>query len=509
LKPALVFIGFMGAGKSMALGAARDAGLEATEVDALMEEALGKPIAAAFEEDGEEAFRAHEDEVVGSLLEGADGGAIALGGGSVLSERVREALGRHVVVWLQVDAAQAWARIARSDRPLASSAEDVARLLEERLPFYERLADAILPPGDRGLVSRAMPSLVAMAGLPPGAKMLWASSASGEYPVFVGPGLLGVGPWPLEGRRFCVTDKAVGALYAERLEPLEARVEVEPGESAKTMAEAERVLRELALGGMTREDHVVALGGGVVGDLAGFCAHTYQRGVAVVQVPTTLVAQVDSAYGGKTGVDLPEGKNYAGAYHLPAAVIADTTTLASLPAEELSAGFAELLKTGLLAGGDLWERVRALESLDPNRLAGLVFACARYKCEVVAADERDAGLRAVLNLGHTVGHAIEAASGYRRYRHGEAVGLGLLAALRLSEAAGLRDEVESILARQALPTSLDPAIDADAVLAALERDKKRTAAGVGFVLLAEPGAPRTGELVDPAKVRAAVEELYR
>jgi shikimate kinase/3-dehydroquinate synthase len=508
-RPALAFIGFMGAGKSTALAAARDAGLQTTEIDALMEEAFGKPIRQAFEEDGEDAFRAREAEVVGALLEQADGGAIALGGGSVLSERVREALGRHFVVWLQVDAREAWRRIARSDRPLASNAEDVERLLVERLPFYESLADAILPPGDRGLVSRVMPSLVALTELPPGTMMLWASSDSGEYPVFVGSGLLGTGPWPLPGERFCITDAAVGPLYAERLQPLAAKVEVQPGETAKTMAEAERVLRELARAGMTREDHVVALGGGVVGDLAGFCAHLYQRGVPVVQVPTTLVAQVDSAYGGKTGVDLPEGKNYAGAYHLPAAVLADTATLASLPTEELAAGFVELLKTGLLAGGDLWGRTRALEALDPEQLADLVFACARYKCEIVAADERDAGMRAVLNLGHTVGHAIEAASGYERYRHGEAVGLGLLAALRLSEAPGLRDEVESILTRHGLPTDLDPSIELDEALAALQRDKKRTAEGVGFVLLSEPGEPRPGQLVDAAKVRSAVEELYR
>jgi len=229
----------------------------------------------------------------------------------------------------------------------------------------------------------------------------------------------------------------------------------------------------------------------------------------VVQVPTTLVAQVDSAYGGKTGVDLPEGKNYAGAYQLPAAVLVDTATLASLPPEELAAGFVELLKTGLLAGGELWERARGLEGLNPNQLAELVFACALYKCEVVAADERDTGLRAVLNLGHTVGHAIEAASNYERYRHGEAVGLGLLAALRLSEAAGLRDEVLTILRRHQLPVVLDSEIALDNVLESLQRDKKKTAAGVGFVLLTEPGAPRIGQLVDPAKVRTAVEELYR
>ena len=187
---------------------------------------------------------------------------------------------------------------------------------------------------------------------------------------------------------------------------------------------------------MTREDHVVALGGGVVGDLAGLVAHLYQRGVPVVQVPTTLVSQVDSAYGGKVGVDLPEGKNYAGAFQQPAAVIADTETLETLPPDELAAGFVEVLKTGLLAGGSLWERVRAIERIVPAELDDVVFACARYKCAIVAADELDTGLRNVLNLGHTVGHAIESATGYTAYRHGEAVGLGLLAALRLSERRG-------------------------------------------------------------------------
>lgn len=506
-RPAIVFIGFMGAGKSTALAAAQQAGLETTEIDQLMEAELGMPIADAFERHGEDGFRAREAEVVGALLHGADGGAIALGGGSVLSERVREALQRHVVVWLQIDADEAWRRIEGSNRPLARNAADVAELLETRLPLYEELADAVIPQGDRGQLERAFPSIQALSDLPEGAKLLWAASAAGEYPILVGRGLLDSGWWPLQGARFRISDGAVARLYGERIGSLAARIEVTPGEAAKTMVEAERVLRQLAREAMTREDHVVALGGGVVGDLAGFCAHVYQRGVPVVQVPTTLVAQVDSAYGGKTGVDLPEGKNYIGAYHLPAAVIADTSTLASLPAEELAAGFVEVLKTGLLAGGALWERVRGIEDLDPADLDDVVFACARHKCEVVAADERDAGLRHTLNLGHTVGHAIEAASGYTRYRHGEAVGLGLLAALRLSEAPELRDEVEAALNRCGLPTGLDPAIDVEATLAALQRDKKRTTAGVGFVLLAEPGAPRTGELVDPAKVEAAVKEL--
>jgi shikimate kinase / 3-dehydroquinate synthase len=508
VKPAIVFIGFMGAGKSTALAAAREAGLETIEIDELMEREFGKPIRQAFEEDGEDAFRAREAEVVGSLLEQADGGAIALGGGSVLSERVRKALDRHTVVLLEIDAAEAWQRIEGTERPLATSEEDVARLLAERSPLYEELADAIVPMTDIGAVGRALPAIQALAEMPEGTRLLWASSMSGNYPIVVGPGVLDGGWWPLQGRRFCITDREVAPLFAERLQPLAATVEVEAGEGAKTMGWVESVLRQLAREGMTREDHVVALGGGVVGDLGGFCAHLYQRGVPVVQVPTTLVAQVDSAYGGKTGVDLPEGKNYAGAYQLPAAVLADTSTLGTLPEEELAAGFVEALKTGLLAGGPLWERVRGIEELDPDDLADVVFDCARYKCAVVAADERDGGLRNVLNLGHTVGHAIEAASNYSRYRHGEAISIGLLAALRLSEAPQLRDECEQILARHRLPVRLDPEIGIEDVLAALQRDKKRTSAGVGFVLLSEPGKPRTGQLVDPDRVRAAVEELY-
>jgi shikimate kinase/3-dehydroquinate synthase len=510
-NPAIVFVGFMGAGKSSAASALEPLLDRCEDIDAWIERQVGMPVIEFFDAHGESEFRRVEEEVALKVLADADGGtAIALGGGSVLSDLVREALGYHTVVWIDVDANTAWERVSGSgERPLARERGRFDALFEERRPLYESIADVVLPVGDPGLVVRALPSIRILADLPNETKLLWATSASGEYPIFAGPGLLDAGWWPLEGRRFLVTDTSVGALYAERIGLLAARIEVEPGEGAKTIAEAERVLRELARAGMTREDHLVALGGGVVGDLAGFCAHVYQRGVRVVQVPTTLVAQVDSAYGGKTGVDLPEGKNYAGAYHLPAAVVVDTATLGSLPREDLAAGFVEALKTGLLAGGSLWERVRALESLDPAGLDDVVLACARYKCGVVAADERDRGRRAVLNLGHTVGHAIEAASGYSRYRHGEAIGLGLLAALRLSGAGQLRDEVEAILRRHGLPVSLAAEVDVEEALAALERDKKRTSEGVGFVLLAEPGAPRPGQLLDPDRVRSAVEELRR
>jgi shikimate kinase/3-dehydroquinate synthase len=254
---------------------------------------------------------------------------------------------------------------------------------------------------------------------------------------------------------------------------------------------------------MTRKDLVVALGGGVVGDLAGFCAATYQRGVRWVGVPTTLVAQVDSAYGGKTGVDLPEAKNYVGAYHQPSAVLADPATLATLPEPELAAGYAEVVKTALIAGGELWRRVSSgVDPSDPE----IVLSCARVKLRIVAQDERDAGLRQVLNLGHTVGHAIETVTGYARYRHGEAVALGLLAALRLSDQPQLRAEVATLLAARGLPVSLDD-VDPDAVVMATARDKKRLGDKAMFVFLDGPGRARVGQLVDTGALIGAVREL--
>ncbi len=312
--------------------------------------------------------------------------------------------------------------------------------------------------------------------------------------------------WPagVEGRRFLVTDGLVSRLYGDRLEPLSGRVAIMPGEQSKTIAHAEIVWTELVRAGMTRSDVVVALGGGVVGDLAGFCAATYQRGVSYVQVPTSLVAQVDSAYGGKTGVDLTEAKNYVGAYHQPVAVIADTLTLESLPAAEVAAGYAEVVKTALIAGGDLWRRVSA--GADPTT-PEVIAACVHTKLRIVARDERDAGLRQVLNLGHTVAHAIESSTGYSRYRHGEAVGLGLLAALRLSHQDELREQVRELLERQGLPTALD-AVDPDAVVMATAHDKKRLGEGsVPFVLLDAPGAARTGCTVAARELIAAVREL--
>jgi shikimate kinase / 3-dehydroquinate synthase len=497
--PTLVFIGFMGAGKTSAARAAAGAfGARAVDADHEIERRLGSTIEAYFSSHGESAFRAVEEEVVCGLLERPPAPVLSLGGGAVGSVRVRELLRGHTVVLIDVDVETAWQRAGHKRRPLARDRRRFVALHAERTPLYEALADAVLLDSSRDEVRRAAPAL---RSIRPGTKLLWASAASGSYPVHVGEGLLGSGFWPVRGRRFVITDRTVGALY--RVPDAAAELSIPPGEEHKTLASVERLLRGLAAAGMDHDDHVVALGGGVVGDVAGFCAAVYQRGVAVVQVPTTLVAQVDSAYGGKTGVDLPEGKNYAGAYHQPAAVIVDPSTMATLPQAELAAGWAEVIKTALIAGGPLWERVRGGAALDRD----LVLACARTKLAVVASDERDSGRRQILNLGHTVGHAIETCTGYRRYRHGEAVGLGLLAALELSGQAELRAEVAALLAARGLPTSLDGAVEVDAVVAATARDKKRRGGRVGFVLVEAPGDVRPGRPVADGELCRAVAEL--
>jgi shikimate kinase/3-dehydroquinate synthase len=510
---ALVLIGFMGAGKSRSAGrlAARR-GRAPIDGDALLAERFGHSVAREFELHGEQAFRAAEEQMACGVLRNADAlDVIALGGGSVLSARVRAALAGHTTALIEVAPEVAWERVHREDgseRPLARDRDAFEALHAQRRGMYEEVADV---------------------------RLLWAESASGDYPVFVGTGLLteagGHAPaartpvsaserlaavWPFDcaaSRPFCVTDVNVEELYLEGPaglttmpsgEPAHA-IAIPPGEPAKTLATAEQVWSELARAGMTRADHLVALGGGVVGDLAGFCAATYQRGVPVVQIPTTLVAQVDSAYGGKTGVDLPEAKNYVGAYHQPSAVLVDPDILTTLPPAELAAGWVEVLKTALIAGGELWERVVA-EAPGAVPDTRVILECARLKLAVVAEDERDGGRRQVLNLGHTVGHAIESATGYARYRHGEAVGLGLLAALRLSHQDRLREQVREMLRARRLPVALE-GTSVDELVAAVAHDKKRVGAHTPFVLVHAPGDVRVGCEVAEQDVRAAVAEL--
>jgi shikimate kinase/3-dehydroquinate synthase len=526
--PKLVFVGFMGSGKSRAARhAKRLLDIEPLDSDALVEEQLGEPIPSFFERQGEAAFREREEALVLDLLDRPDARVIALGGGAVLSDSVRERLADHLCIYMEVEPETAWERVRESPRPLARDRTSFLELLSQRAPLYESVARAVVPAKD-DLIEHALPAAARLATphVPRSARMIWAGTESGGYPVFVGDGVLDAATSLLPGdtRWLAVADENVldlhgerfGAALIDRMLP-EQMLVVPSGERYKTLAEAERVLQSLARSGMERADTLLVFGGGVVGDVAGFCAAVYQRGVPFVQIPTTLVAQVDSAYGGKTGVDLPEAKNYVGAFHQPSAVLTDPTLLETLPVEELRAGFAEVIKTGLIAGGGLWAQVGRLDEIggtvknDPGPLRAVIEGCLRTKLAVVAKDEHDRGLRASLNLGHTVAHGIEAAGAYGAYRHGEAVGLGLLVALRLSERdagldPGVREEVFELLQRHNLPTTFG-GITTDQILAHAALDKKRRGRRHRLVLLQSPGKVITDYRVSEDSLGEAIEEI--
>jgi 3-dehydroquinate synthase len=317
-----------------------------------------------------------------------------------------------------------------------------------------------------------------------------------------------------------VTDETVGRLHAPAVEEalqeagwdLRTTVRVPAGESSKSLAVYGDALRQLARAGLPRGGILFALGGGVVGDLGGFVASSYMRGIGFVQLPTTLLATVDSSVGGKVGLDLPEGKNLVGAFHQPRLVAANLDWLGTLPPRELSGGLAEVVKMGLLSGGDffgdLTYRLPAARAGDVEALRALILHSVSYKARIVAADEREGGLRAVLNYGHTIGHGLEAAATYG-LPHGEAVAAGMIAAARLSEkhfGTNLLPLHEDLLRAAHLP--LKAAADADAVLAAMGRDKKR---GPGdrpdefrFVLLRDVGDPVPGVPLHEREVRGAI-----
>ncbi len=336
-------------------------------------------------------------------------------------------------------------------------------------------------------------------------------TASAKYQVHVGAGLLGslaghVAPFA-RGRVFVLTSPPVWELWGERLLasfPVKPHVLfLPPGEQAKRFGEAERLLEQLAETGADRASLLIAFGGGIVGDVGGFLAAVYMRGIPYVQVPTTLLAQVDSSVGGKTGVNLAAGKNLVGAFHHPAAVFADTDLLGTLPARELRAGLMESVKAGIIRDAVLFELLerRFGELLRPKPdaalLAEIVARSAAMKAEVVGADEREGGLRMILNLGHTVGHAIEAVTEYRVLLHGEAVGWGMLAAFTIAEGRGLMTGAEAARARglvQALGPLPGFEASAAALLASAGRDKKNTGGTRRFVLPHGIGA--AGVVVD-------------
>ena len=329
--------------------------------------------------------------------------------------------------------------------------------------------------------------------------------AGRSYDIHIGSGLLDrlgefVRPLRPSGL-LIVTDARVGPLYAARaLAALRsiapsAVFELAGGETGKDMRAVEAVLDALLAAGADRRSVVIALGGGVVGDIAGFAAAIYMRGIRFVQVPTTLLAQVDSSVGGKTGVNHPRGKNLIGAFHQPEAVVADTDTLRTLPPRDLSAGLAEVLKHGLLADADYFAQVAddlpRLLACDEQALTEAIARSCQIKAAIVARDEKESGERALLNLGHTFGHAIEALTGYERWLHGEAVGCGMCLAADLSQRLGLisRGDVETIeraVAAARLPTRID-GLSRAAALESMRGDKKAEAGEIRFIVLERIG----------------------
>lgn len=345
------------------------------------------------------------------------------------------------------------------------------------------------------------------------------------YTVAVGDGLLArVGATArdlaLGDRCALVTDSHVGPLHGEAVRASldEAGigvvpVEVPAGEASKSLGTAGGICGQMAAAGLDRGSFVVALGGGVVGDLAGFAAAIHYRGVPCLQVPTTIVAQVDSSVGGKTGVNSAEGKNLIGAFHQPAAVLADTSTLATLPGPVYREGFAEVIKHAAIRDPGMLDDLLARDPEDRCGLDDLIARNVAIKAAVVAADEREtSGRRAWLNFGHTLGHAIEAEAGYGRLLHGEAIALGLRAALFLSVRKrgldhGFAARVLDTLRHFGLPLTLPPSLATDALLHRASRDKKFTGGTVRFVLLRAPGDPELGDDVTVADMADALDDL--
>jgi 3-dehydroquinate synthetase/shikimate kinase len=441
----------MGAGKStVGREVALRLGRPFYDVDEEVERAEG-PIGELFEQKGEAAFRELEARFTRDLAERRQPSVIAVGGGAVETRNLLDNLDV-LTVHLDVDVDTAWARVQGSHRPLARDEGEFRRRYERRRPLYEQAADARAEDGD-GIVL-----------------------AAGGVTVSAMPADLVPGPVAL------VADERVLELHPA---PVDGSVlTVPPGEEAKTVASAERLWRELRL---DRGGTLVAFGGGCTTDVAGLVAATYLRGIDWIAVPTTLVGQVDAAIGGKTAINLPDGKNLVGAFHWPVRTMIDPELLVTLPEEQRREGLAEVVKTGLLAGEPFWELPEG----------ELVRRCAAFKTALCLRDPYDRGARQVLNLGHTFAHALEAGTGYETVTHGRAVALGLLAALRLSGRP--TDTVVDVLA----PVPVK--VDRERAWEALKRDKKSIGGELTLVLLGDDGGYTTS--APETDVRRALDEL--
>lgn len=532
----IILTGFMGTGKSTVgrLLAGR-LGWEFVDTDDLIVARDGRAIADIFNEDGETRFRELEAQVAGELA-GRRGLVIATGGRLMLDPDNAAALGATGPVFcLSAEVATILARVMADDgrRPLLAVDDPEGRidaLLHRRAPAYARFR--AVDTGDRPATEVAAEIAALLAG---GLRETIAvRHPSGTYDVVVGEGLLAatLRHAGIDGPAAVITDSRVGPLHAGRVQkpgfsekPGFSKLPIltmTAGEQHKTLDTVRALYDDLLAAGMDRDATIIALGGGVVGDVAGFVAATYLRGIDFVLCPTTLLAMVDSSIGGKTGVDMPQGKNLIGAFKQPRLVLADIDTLATLPADEFTAGLAEVAKHGLIADPVLWQRLMMEEwHFDPRQLANdrllrsdlhsLVTRAIRVKRRVVEEDPYEGGRRAVLNLGHTFGHAVEQVSGYA-VRHGEAVAMGLAAAAHLSAALeecspSLPKLVEMVLARLGLPTHIPAAFDPAALYAAMGSDKKKKAGRLRFVLIRDVGDVFIRGDIPEEKVMAALEAV--
>ena len=512
-KRSIVLVGLMGAGKtSIGRRLAARLGLPFRDADAEIELAAGCTIPELFARYGEADFRAGERRVIRRLLAG-DPLVLATGGGAFMDAETRATV-RHdaVSVWLRCPLATLVRRVSTRDhRPLlrdGNPAEILAGLMERRHPVYGE-ADLVVDCGDEPpdhTTTKVLNTLLAWQK----PRRLAVALSSASYDIIIGENLLAragafLAPVMPQKRAVVVTDETVAALHLQTLldglaqTGITARyVVVPPGEASKSMEGFTHVTTALLEAAVERRTTVIALGGGVVGDLAGFAAAATLRGLSFVQVPTTLLSQVDSSVGGKTGINTAQGKNLLGAFHQPRMVLADTGVLATLPPRELRAGYAEVVKAGLIGDAAFFTwceaNAPALVAGDPAVLGEAVMRACAFKAAVVAGDEREekpSGGRALLNLGHTFAHALEAEIGYGGgLLHGEAVAVGLGLAFRLSTRLGHCDDdipprIEAHLESVGLasgPGMLNRRLSAARLVRHMQRDKKMRDGRLHFIL---------------------------
>ena len=536
----VVLVGMMGAGKtSVGKRLAAKLGLPFVDADAEIEAGAQLTISEIFERFGELYFRDGERKVIARLLNGGPL-VLATGGGAFMNATTRQNIAKYgVSIWLKPSFDILLARVRKkSNRPLLKTADPeqtLRRLLEERTPTYaladltiesldgshDTVVDAILRRLDATLGKDVAPVQEARrkVEVPLGAR---------AYSILIGPGVLdeaGAEIARIAPGVHCaiVTDARVAPLYLDRLSASldqaglrSTPIVCPPGEATKGYAEFARVCDALIEARIERRDIVIALGGGVIGDLAGFCAASLRRGVRLVQLPTTLLAQVDSSVGGKTGINSRHGKNLVGAFHQPSLVLADTLCLDTLSEREFRAGYAEVVKYGLIGDRGFFEflesNLRDAFAGGPARAEAIAVSCAA-KARAVAADETEQGERALLNLGHTFGHALERLTGYDSARlvHGEGVAIGMVSAFRFSRDLGLcsgqdATRAEAHLKAVGLPTRMRdiPGFDArtEDLLAAMRQDKKVERGRLTFILARGIGQSFVARDVDEASVSA-------